>query len=85
MTRDTFIGGNGSRLFQAKKHDQSFFSAPPTQREQRHLLTTLRYLMIQNWDLDDEGQPETLRLLDAIPPQWGPRFEWSKPRLYSAS
>ena len=33
-------------------------------------LTTLRYLLVQDWDLDDDGRPETLRLLDAIPPRW---------------
>jgi hypothetical protein len=33
-------------------------------------LTTLRYLMVQDWDLDDDGRPETLRLLDAISPRW---------------
>jgi hypothetical protein len=26
--------------------------------------------LIQDWDLDDDGKPETLRLLDAIPPRW---------------
>jgi hypothetical protein len=30
----------------------------------------MRYLLIQDWDLDDDGKPETLRLLDAIPPRW---------------
>jgi hypothetical protein len=32
-------------------------------------LTTLRYLLLQDWDGDD-GQPETLRLLYGAPGRW---------------
>src|SRR5436309_3949681 len=32
-------------------------------------LTTLRYLLIQDWDLDD-GRPDTLRLLYGVPARW---------------
>jgi len=33
-------------------------------------LTTLRYLLVQDWDLDGDGRAETLRLLYAAPGRW---------------
>jgi hypothetical protein len=30
----------------------------------------LRYLLVQDWDLDDDGKPETLRLAFAAPKRW---------------
>jgi hypothetical protein len=69
MTRDTFVGGEGSRFLHGDKHGRSFY-LPPNSASNATFLTTLRYLLIQDWDLDDDGKPETLRLLDAIPPRW---------------
>jgi hypothetical protein len=69
MTRDTFIGGEGSRFFHGDKDGRSFY-LPPNSASNACWLTTLRYLVIQDWDLDDDGKPETLRLLDAVPPRW---------------
>jgi hypothetical protein len=69
MTRDTFVGGEGSRFFHGDKHGRSFY-LPPNSASNASFLTTLRYLLVQDWDLDDDGKPETLRLLDAIPPRW---------------
>ncbi|HKB02950.1 MAG TPA: hypothetical protein VKD90_12065 [Gemmataceae bacterium] len=69
MTRDTFIGGEGSRFLHGDKDGRSFY-LPPNSAANATFLTTLRYLLIQDWDLDDDGRPETLRLLDAIPPRW---------------
>jgi hypothetical protein len=69
MTRDTFIGGEGSRFFHGDKHGRSFY-LPPNSASNATFLTTLRYLLIQDWDLDDDGRPETLRLLDTIPARW---------------
>ncbi len=69
MTRDTFVGGEGSRFLHGDEHGRSFY-LPPNSASNATFLTTLRYLLVQDWDLDDDGQPETLRLLDAIPPQW---------------
>jgi hypothetical protein len=69
MTRDTFIGGEGSRFFHGDKFGRSFY-LPPNSASNATFLTTMRYLLIQDWDLDDDGKPETLRLLDAIPPRW---------------
>src|SRR5205823_2729723 len=69
MTRDTFVGGEGSRFLHGDKHGRSFY-LPPNTASNATFLTTLRYLLIQDWDLDDDGRPETLRLCDAIPPRW---------------
>ena len=69
MTRDTFIGGEGSRFFHGDEQGRSFY-LPPNSASNAAFLTVLRYLLIQDWDLDDDGRPETLRLLDAIPPRW---------------
>jgi len=69
MTRDTFIGGEGSRFFHGDRHGRSFY-LPPNSASNATFLTTLRYLLIQDWDLDFDGRPDTLRLLDAIPPRW---------------
>jgi hypothetical protein len=30
----------------------------------------LRYLVVQDWDMDDDGTPETLRLCFATPKRW---------------
>jgi hypothetical protein len=69
MTRDTFVGGEGSRFLHGDRHGRSFY-LPPNTASNATFLTTLRYLLIQDWDLDDDGKPETLRLCDAIPPRW---------------
>jgi hypothetical protein len=75
MTRDTFIGGEGSRFLHGDKHGRSFY-LPPNSASNSTFLTTLRYLLIQDWDLDDDGKPETLRLCDAIPPRWLDEEDW---------
>lgn len=69
MTRDTFIGGEGSRFLHGDRHGRSFY-LPPNSASNATFLTTLRYLLVQDWDLDDDGKPETLRLCDALPPLW---------------
>jgi hypothetical protein len=69
MTRDTFIGGEGSRFLHGDKQGRSFY-LPPNSASNAAFLTTLRYLLIQDWDLNNDGVPETLRLCDAIPPRW---------------
>jgi len=69
MARGTFVGGEGSRFFHGDELGRSFY-LPPNSASNAMFLTTLRYLLIQDWDLDNDGRPETLRLLDAIPPRW---------------
>jgi hypothetical protein len=69
MTRDTFIGGEGSRFFHGDRFGRSFY-LPPNSASNATFLTLLRYLLIQDWDLDDDGRPETLRLLYGAPARW---------------
>jgi hypothetical protein len=69
MTRDTFIGGEGSRFLHGDRHGRSFY-LPPNSASNAMFLTTLRYLLIQDWDLNDTGVPETLRLLYGAPARW---------------
>lgn len=69
MTRDTFIGGEGSRFLHGDRFGRSFY-LPPNSASNATFLTVLRYLMLQDWDMDDDGRPETLRLLYGVPARW---------------
>jgi hypothetical protein len=68
MTRDTFIGAEGTRFLHGDRLGRSMY-LPPNSASNAMFLTMLRYLLIQDWD-DDEGKPETLRLLYAVPGRW---------------
>ena len=69
MTRDTFIGGEGSRFLHGDRLGRSFY-LPPNSASNATFLSMLRYLLVQDWDLDDDGRPETLRLLFGVPGRW---------------
>lgn len=69
MTRDTFVGGEGSRFVHGDRYGRSFY-LPPNSAANAMFLTTLRYLLIQDWDTDDDGKPDTLRLLYGAPGRW---------------
>jgi len=69
MTRGTFVGGEGSKFFHGDRWGRSFY-LPPNSAGNATFLITLRYLLIQDWDLDDDGRPETLRLLHGAPARW---------------
>src|ERR1051325_3200938 len=69
MTRDTFIGGEGSPFLHGDPAGRSLY-LPPNSASNAMFLVTLRYLLIQDWDLDDDGRPETLRLLFGAPGRW---------------
>lgn len=43
---------------------------PPNSAANAYLLWMLRYMLVQDWDLNDDGKPETLRLLYATPENW---------------
>src|SRR3954468_4332095 len=43
---------------------------PPNSASNAMFLTTLRTLLVQDFDLDDDGRPETLRLLYGAPGRW---------------
>jgi hypothetical protein len=68
MTRDTFVGGEGSRFFHGDRLGRSFY-LPPNSASNAAFLTTLRYLLVQDWE-DDDGRPDALRLLYGAPGRW---------------
>jgi len=68
FTRHTFICGEGCALTPVE--DGRFFYCPPNSAANSHFLSVLRYALVQDWDLDDDGKPETLRLFFATPRAW---------------
>jgi hypothetical protein len=68
MTRDTFIGGEASRLFEGDERGRMFY-LPPNSAANSMFLQTLRYLLIQDWQ-DENGNPNELRLLYGVPGRW---------------
>jgi hypothetical protein len=69
LTRNTFVGAEGSALTPLDDGGR-FMYCPPNSAANAHLLSMLRYLLVQDWDLDGDGKPETLRLLFATPRRW---------------
>ena len=69
MTRDTFIGGEGCSLTPLDEGGRLFY-CPPNSASNGFFLWMLRCLLVQDWDLNDDGDAETLRLLFATPRQW---------------
>ncbi len=69
MTRNTFIGGEGSTL-QPVDEGGRFFYCPPNSAANAHVLSMLRNLLVQDWDLNDDGKPESLRLLFGTSRRW---------------
>jgi hypothetical protein len=69
MTRDTFIGGEVTSLGIVDSFGRQI-SLPPNSAANSNFLQTLRYLLVQDYDLDDDGKPETLRLAFATPRAW---------------
>lgn len=69
MTRGTFIGGEGSKFRHGDANGRSFY-LPPNSTSSATWLLTLRNLLVQDWDLDEDARPDTLRLLFAAPRRW---------------
>jgi hypothetical protein len=69
MTRDTYIGAEGTRFVHGDESGRSMY-LPPNSASNAMFLATVRYLLVQDWDLDDDGRPDTLRLLFAAPGRW---------------
>jgi hypothetical protein len=69
MTPGTFIGGEGSRFRHGDANGRSFY-LPPNSTSNAAWLVALRYLLIQDWDLDEDGQPDAIRLLFGAPRAW---------------
>jgi hypothetical protein len=69
MTRGTFIGGEGNRFVHGDENGRSFY-LPPNSTSNAAWLIVLRNLLVQDWDLDGDAKPETLRLMFAAPRRW---------------
>jgi len=69
FTRNTLIAGEGCSLAPVDDGGR-FFYCPPNSAGNAHFLSILRNLLVQDWDLDDDGEPETLRLLFATSRRW---------------
>ncbi len=69
FTRNTFICGEGCALTPLDQGGR-FMYCPPNSAANSHFLSTLRWCLVQDWDLDDDGKPETLRLFFATPKRW---------------
>jgi len=69
MTRETFIDGESSGLVADDEFGRVMY-LPPNSAANGLFLTMLRYLLVQDYDMNDDGKPETLRLFFATPRQW---------------
>jgi hypothetical protein len=69
MTRDTFIGCEGSSIGAVDQFGRQMM-LPPNSTANANFLQQLRYLLVQDYDLDDDGRAETLRLAFATPRAW---------------
>jgi len=69
FTRNTFIGAEGCSLLPCDDGGRVFY-CPPNSAANAHFLSMLRYSLVQDSDLDDNGKPETLRLCFATPKRW---------------
>jgi hypothetical protein len=69
FTRDTFISGEGHSIGPVDQWGRQFY-LPPNSAGNANFLQQLRYLLVQDYDLNDDGSPETLRLLFATPRRW---------------
>lgn len=67
LTRDTFIGGEGSSLVSSDGLGRDTYLPPCVAG---FFLQTLRRLMVQDLDMDDDGVSDTLRLMFATPRTW---------------
>lgn len=69
FTRNTLIAGEGATLAPVDERGR-FFYCPPNSAGNAHFLSLLRNLLVQEWDLDDDAEPETLRLLFGTSRRW---------------
>lgn len=69
FTRDTFIAGEGGSLTPLDERGRLFY-CPPNSAGNAHFLAMLRHLLVQDWDADNDGTPDTLRIGFATPKRW---------------
>ena len=69
FTRNTFIGAEGCSLTPLDGGGRMFY-CPPNSASNAEWLWMLRHLVVQDFDMDADGTPETLRLMFATPKAW---------------
>ncbi|MDB6059807.1 MAG: hypothetical protein JWO95_3651 [Verrucomicrobiales bacterium] len=69
MTRNTFIGAEGCSI-QPLDEGGRFFYCPPNTSANGQWLSVLRNILVQDWDVDEDGRPDTLRLAFGTPKRW---------------
>ncbi len=69
LTRDTFIGAEGTCPTPLDEFGRQMY-LPPNSASNAYFLWMLRYIMVQDWDMDSDGRPDTLRLMYATPRRW---------------
>jgi len=69
FTRNTFVCGEGNSLPPVDAAGRMFY-CPPNSAANAHFLSMLRNVLVQDWDISDDGRPDTLRLLFATPRRW---------------
>jgi hypothetical protein len=69
MTRDTFIDGEASSIEPFDQFGRQM-GLPPNSAANAHFLLMLRYMLVQDYDTDEDGRADTLRLCFATPRRW---------------
>jgi len=69
MTRDTFIDGEASGIVPFDEFGRQM-GLPPNSTANASYLLMLRYMLVQDYDLDNDGRADTLRLCFATPRRW---------------
>jgi hypothetical protein len=70
MTRDTFIDGESSGIEPLDQFGRQM-GLPPNSAANASFLLLLRYMLVQDYDFDDDdGRADTLRLCFATPRRW---------------
>ncbi|MFN3422739.1 MAG: hypothetical protein ACK40X_13565, partial [Armatimonadota bacterium] len=69
LTRDTYIGAEGTGLIPLDEFGRAMY-LPPNSASNAFFLQMLRHLLVQELDTDDDGVADTLRLLFATPRHW---------------
>jgi hypothetical protein len=69
MTRETFCDGESSGIIPLDKFGRQMY-LPPNSAANASFLQQLRCLLVQDWDMTDDGKIDTLRLLYATPRHW---------------
>lgn len=69
LTRDTFIGAEGTCPVPLDEFGRQMY-LPPNSASNAFFLSMLRNVLVQDWDMDGDARPETLRLMFATPRRW---------------